>query len=130
MGTSDSRVRHSRLFRATPRRDPDAGTSFGSHAAHDRQTVREPDARIFRRYGTAVTPTSSINQTARPRSTGCRAQWQLLAELAVDQERTERARRTSEYEGDTAERHVLYGRAAATRCVRYCLSGRRVGAAS
>jgi hypothetical protein len=42
---SDCRVRRSRLFRATPRRHPDAGTSFGSQAAHDRQTAREPDAR-------------------------------------------------------------------------------------
>jgi hypothetical protein len=64
---SDSRVRRSRLFRATPRRHPDAGTSFGSQAAHDRQTVREPDARMSRRYGRAAPRESSINQTDRSR---------------------------------------------------------------
>ena len=53
---SDSRVRRSRLFRATPRRHPDAGTSFGSQAAHDRQTVSEPDVRMSRRYGPAAPP--------------------------------------------------------------------------
>jgi hypothetical protein len=63
MGMSDIRVRRSRLLRATPRRHPDADTSFGSQAAHDRQTVREPDVRMSRRYGTAAPRTSSINQT-------------------------------------------------------------------
>src|SRR3954454_538685 len=63
MGMSDIRVRRSRLLRATPRRQPDAGTWFGSQIAHDRQTVREPDVRMSRRYGTAAPRGSSINQT-------------------------------------------------------------------
>jgi hypothetical protein len=54
MGMSDIRVRRSRLLRATPRRHPDAGTSFGSQTAHGRQTVREPDVRMSRRYETAA----------------------------------------------------------------------------
>ena len=67
---SDIRVRRSRLLRTTPRRHPEAGTSFGSQAAHDRQTVREPDVRMSRRYGTAAPRGSSINQTARRSSDG------------------------------------------------------------
>ena len=59
MGMSDIRVRRSRLLRATPRRHPDAGTSFGSQTAHGRQTVREPDVRMSRRYGTAAPRGSS-----------------------------------------------------------------------
>ena len=70
MGMSDIRVRRSRLLRATPRRHPDAGTSFGSQTAHGRQTVREPDVRMSRRYGTAAPRGSSINQTVVARSAG------------------------------------------------------------
>ena len=65
VGMSDIRVRRSRLFRATPRRHPDAGTSFGSQAAHDRQTVREPDVRMSRRYEPAAPPWWILNQTDR-----------------------------------------------------------------
>jgi hypothetical protein len=60
---SDSRARRSRLFRATPRRDPDADTSFGSHAANDRQTHPEPHVGISRRYGSTATSTGILNQT-------------------------------------------------------------------
>ena len=64
MGMSDIRVRRSRLLRATPRRHPDAGTSFGSRTARSRQTVREPHVRMPRRYGTTAPRGSSTNQTA------------------------------------------------------------------
>jgi hypothetical protein len=79
---SDFRVRRSRLFRATPRRHPDADTSFGSQTAHGRQTVREPDVRMSRRYEPAAPPTWILNQTVlvrrrrlaaggiKPRATG------------------------------------------------------------
>ena len=65
VGMSDIRVRHSRLFRATPRRHPDAGTSLRSQAAHGRQTVREPDVRMSRRYEPAAPPWWILNQTAK-----------------------------------------------------------------
>lgn len=61
----------SRLFRARPRRDPTAGTSFGSQAANatGRRFV-SPAARISRRYELAAPPWWTLNQTARGASAG------------------------------------------------------------
>ncbi len=55
----------SRLFRARPRRDPTAGTSFGSQAAEAAgRRFASPAVEISRRYERAAPPWWTLNQTA------------------------------------------------------------------
>src|SRR5204863_7978080 len=100
----------SRLFRARPRRDPTAGTSFGSQAATATgRRLGSPAARISRPYENVVRAWWTLNQTAlcgiRLRRNARRAGGSYVAER-----RLRRGSATAARSADGVERKVHFRR--------------------